>query len=248
PRGAERADDRDGRLTIITHREHTSMAGIFAFAEARDGDLRKVAQEVVTAARKLGDGLGEQVHAVILGGPGVREHAPELARFGADRIYVGESESLAKYSPEGFTTLVANFIKEHGCKAALFPASAMGKDLAPRVAARLGVGYANECTAIEAEGDQVVAVRPRYAGKVFARETFAGSPAVLSLRGNVFTPVENPGAGEVETLDVSLDTADFGAIVREIRAGAGEKLDVSEAPVIVAGGRGLRDPESFRLR
>jgi electron transfer flavoprotein alpha subunit len=93
----------------------------------------------------------------------------------------------------------------------------------------------------------VVAIRPRFAGKVFSRETFAASPAVMSLRMNVFNPQESPKAGEVQPLDVSLNAADFGEVVKEIRAAAGEKLDVAEAPVIVSGGRGMRDPENFKL-
>ncbi len=223
------------------------MAGILAFAEVRDGEVHKVAHEVVTAARQLADQLGEEVHAVVLGAAGVKDQAGSLGRFGADKIFVGESDALSRYSAEGFTTVLVNFVKEHGCTAALFPASALGKDLAPRVAARLGVGYANECTGVEAEGGGVIAVRPRFAGKVFSRETFDASPAVLSLRTNVFNPQESPKAGEVKPLDVSLNAADFGAVVREIRAAAGEKFDVSEAPVIVSGGRGMREPENFKL-
>jgi electron transfer flavoprotein alpha subunit len=223
------------------------MPAIFAFAEAREGEIRKVAQETVTAARSIADQTGGEVHAVVLGGSGVGEGAADLGRFGADRVFVAESDALASYSAEGYTTVVADFLRERGCEVALFPASAMGKDLAPRVAARLGVGYANECTGVEVEGGEVVGVRPRYAGKVFARERFAGKPAILSLRTNVFTPKESPRTAEVELLAVSLNQADFGAIVREIRAAAGEKLDVSEASVVVSGGRGLRDPENFRL-
>jgi electron transfer flavoprotein alpha subunit len=92
-----------------------------------------------------------------------------------------------------------------------------------------------------------VAVRPRYAGKVFARERFDAEPAVLSVRANVFTPVESPKAGSVHDLDVSMQGADFGAVVKEIRASAGAKLDVAEAPIVVSGGRGLREPENFRM-
>lgn len=223
------------------------MAAIFAFAEARDGEVRKVAREVVTAARRLADSMGGEVHAVVLGGPGVAGGAGELGRFGADAVFVAESAALEPYSPEGYTTVVVDFLKEHGCDVALFPASAMGKDLAPRVAARLGVGYAAECTGLEAEGGALVATRPQFAGKVFAKVGFGERPAVVSLRPNVFTPVERPAAGEVRSLNVSLDGADFGAIVREIRAAAGEKLDVSEAPIVVAGGRGLREPDNFRM-
>jgi electron transfer flavoprotein alpha subunit len=223
------------------------MPAIFAFAEAREGELRKVAYEVVTAARQLADRMGGEVHAVLLGGSGVGGAAGELGRYGADRVFVGESDAFAQYSPEGFTTVVVGFLKEHGCDAALFPATVQGKDLAPRVAARLGVAYANEATALESEGGALVVTRPEFAGKVVARVRLAEKPAVVSLRPNVFTPVESARAGEVQTLDVSVSQADFGAVVREIRAGAGERMDVGEAPVVVSGGRGLQGPENFRL-
>src|SRR5690606_31446203 len=107
-------------------------------------------------------------HAVVLGGGGVGGEAGGLGRYGADKVFVAESEALARYSPEGYTAVVVDFIREHGCSAAIFPATAMGKDLAPRVAARLGVGYAAECTAIEASGGELSVRRPRYAGKAFA--------------------------------------------------------------------------------
>lgn len=223
------------------------MPGIFAFAEAREGEIRKIAWETVTAARSVADQTGEEVHAVVLGGAGVGGSAGDLGRYGADRVFVGESDALAHYSPEGFTTVVVNFIREHACSAAIFPATAMGKDVAPRVAARLGVGYAAECTELAVEGGSLIATRPRFAGKVSARETFTAQPAVLSLRSNVIVPMENPRAGTVEPLDVALDAADFGAVVREIRVAAGEKLDVAEASIVVSGGRGLRGPEQFRL-
>jgi electron transfer flavoprotein alpha subunit len=223
------------------------MAGILAFAESRDGEIRKGAFEVVTAARALADALGTEVHAVVLGGSGAGAAAAELGRYGADKVFVGESDAFGHYSAEGFTTVLAGFVKEHGCDVALFPASALGKDLAPRVAARLGVGYAAEATALEVEGGKVVATRPEYAGKVFARVGFDASPAVISVRPNVFTPAESAKAGEVQKLDVSVNQADFGAVVREIKAAAESKLDVAEAPIVVSGGRGLGSPENFKL-
>src|SRR3712207_2038791 len=109
------------------------MPGIFAFAETRDGEIRKVAHEVVTAARQLADALGTEVHAVVLAGPGAGGAAAELGRVGADRVFVGESAAFGNYSAEGFTAVIAKFIQEHGCDAALFPASSLGRDLAPRV-------------------------------------------------------------------------------------------------------------------
>jgi electron transfer flavoprotein alpha subunit len=223
------------------------MPGIFAFAEARDGELRKVAPEVVTAARRVADASGSEVHAVLLGASGVAAAASELGRYGADKVFVGESGAFAHYSPEGFTTVIANFIREHGCEVAIFPASALGKDLAPRVAARLGVDYLSDATALEVEGGSLMVTRPRFAGKVFARAAASGKPAVVSVRPNVFQAAEAARAGEVQTLSVDLDGADFGAVVKEIRAAAGEKLDVGEAPVVISGGRGLQSPDNFKL-
>jgi electron transfer flavoprotein alpha subunit len=220
---------------------------IFAFAETREGELRKVAQEVVTAARTLADGLGTEVVAAVLGKPGTSGVAADLGRYGADRVLAGESESFDKYHPEAFTTVIASYLKENGCEAALFPATSLGRDLAPRVAARMGVEYLSEVTSLEVEGGQVVATRPKYAGKLNARVTVTGKPAVLALRPNSFNPAENVKAGTVEPLAVSLEGADFGVIVREIRAAAGEKMDVAEAPVIVAGGRGLGSAENFKI-
>jgi electron transfer flavoprotein alpha subunit len=223
------------------------MPGIFAFAETRDGELRKVSYEVVTGARRIADALGTEVHAVLLGAPGSGGAAAELAKYGADKVFVGESGAFEKYSPEGYTTVIAAFIKEHGCDAALFPPSAMGRDLAPRVAARLGVDYVSTATAVEPQGGGFVVTRPRYAGKVFSQVTLSDKPAVIGLGPNAYTPAENPKAGAVETLNVDLGSADFGAIVREIKAAAGEKLDVAEAPIIISGGRGLQGPENFKL-
>ena len=223
------------------------MPGIFAFVEARDGEIRKVAYETLAAARTVADLLGTEVHAVVLGSSGLRAQAAELGKYGADRIFVGESEALARYSAEGVTTVVASFLREHDCDVALCPGTAMGKDLAPRVAARLGVGYASDCTGLEVDGGSLVATRPRYSGKVFSRVAFTGRPAVASVRTSVFSPREGGGAAEVSDLDIALNAADFRAVVREIQAAAGEKLDVGEAPVVISGGRGLREPENFKI-
>jgi electron transfer flavoprotein alpha subunit len=223
------------------------MPGVFAFVEFREGELRAVSYECLTAARQVADALGTEVHAVVLGGPGVADVASGLGSFGADGVFVGESDALVHYSPEGFTTVATQFIRTHQCDAAIFAGTSLGKDLAPRVAARLGVGYASDCTGLEVVDGHVEVTRPRYAGKLSSRVELTGVPAVIAIRPNVFTPREKPAPGAVKPLDLSLDTADFGAIVREIQEAAGAKLDVGEAPVVVSGGRGLGDPENFKL-
>ena len=128
----------------------------------------------------------------------------------------------------------------------LFPASATGRDLAPRVAAQLGVPLAGEVTELGWEGGAVVATRPVYAGKALLKIRITASPAVLSLRPSVFTPVERPRAGTVES--PTLASADVGrVVVREVKAAAQGALDVAEAPIVVSGGRGLKEPANFAL-
>lgn len=222
------------------------MADIVAFIETRAGQIRRISHEALTAARTLADATGSEVHALVLGGPAVQDTA-SLASYGADRIAVAENDVLANYSGDGYAALAADYIRRTGARLAIFGGSALGKDLAPRVAARLGTGYAADCTELEVDADTVIATRPRYAGKVTAREAFESAPAVVTIRPNVFSPVEQPGAGKVETINAQLDAADLAAVVKEIRAAAGKKVDVAEASVVVAGGRGLRDPDNFKL-
>lgn len=223
------------------------MSGVLAFIEVREGEIRRVSREVVTAARSIADELGEEVVGLLVGPPGLSERAAELGTFGADRVLVAESEALHLYNAEAYTTITAGVIVERGSRVGVFAASAMGKDLAPRVAARLGAGYAAECTGFEIEDGMVIARRPRYAGKLLAREAFISEPAIVSVRQNIFTPRESLADGEIEFLPVTVDGVDAGAVVREIRAAAGKVLDVSEASIVVSGGRGLREAENFRL-
>ena len=223
------------------------MPGVFAFAETRAGELRKVSHETVTAARQVADELGAEVDALLLGGAGIGEAASELGTFGADRVWVGEGEVVAQYQPESYAAVAADLIREGEYSVAVFPASALGKDLAPRVAARLGVGYAGECTDLRIEDGKLIAIRPQYAGKVFAEIGFAERPAIVSVRSNIFTPVENARGGEKQSVEVPSAKPDLGSVIREVRAAAGEALDVAEAPIVVSGGRGLREPDNFKL-
>jgi len=221
------------------------MAGILAFAEARDGDIRKAAHEAITAARSVADDLGAEVHALVIGGPGTGAGAANLGRFGADRVLVAEHDGLTHYDAERYAGVLQERLSGGDYQAVVFPATALGKDLAPRVAARLNVDCATECTALEVENGALVATRPRFAGKVFARQRLEGSPAIVSVRANVFMPKPTDRTAEVETIEVH--AGEGRSIVREVKAASGEKIDVSEASIVVSGGRGLREPDNFKL-
>ncbi|HEY8312079.1 MAG TPA: hypothetical protein VIG47_16055, partial [Gemmatimonadaceae bacterium] len=174
------------------------MANVFAFAESRNGELRKIALEAVTAARAVADATGGQVHAFVAGATGIENCAPQLAKYGADEVVVAEHASFAKYNPEAVAAIVAERVRTGGYRVAIFPTSALGSDLAPRVAAKLGVGLVTDVTEIKLEGDAVIVKHPVNIGKVLATVKIASNPALVAIRANMFTPVESPHAGTIQ--------------------------------------------------
>ena len=188
------------------------MSKVLAVLELRDGNLRKVSFEVVTAAGRL----GPAVDAVVCSSNG----------------------------PEGCATAVAERAKSGGYGAVVFAATASGRDLAPRVAAKLGVAVAADVTDLAVEGDTIVATRPVYAGKALQKVRVLGKPAVVSVRPNVFTATVQASQVKPETLSVASPGR---VVVREIKAAPAGMLDVAEAQIIISGGRGLKDPANFKV-
>jgi len=223
------------------------MPNVLAYAETRSGELRKVALEAVTAARRLADAIGGEVHALLLGPPGIASRAAQLGEYGADVVIAVEHDHLGMYSPEAATATAATRIRDGGYRAAIFSASAQGRDLGPRVAARLRVPLAADVVAIELDGDRILAKHPMNIGKVTATLSLTGSPALLSVRPNAFTPAPNARTARLETAQPAADPAAARVVVKELRQGSGAKLDLGEAPVIISGGRGLKAAENFRL-
>src|SRR3954467_8340783 len=162
------------------------MADIFAFVETRGADIRKVGLEAVTAARMLADKSGGgEVHALVLGPPGIAARAGQLGQYGADSVAAVEHAALANYSPEVATATAAERIKSGGYRAAIFSTSAQGRDLAPRVAARLAVSVVTDVLSFEVEGESIVVRHPMNIGKVIATIVIGGTPAIIAMRPNV---------------------------------------------------------------
>jgi electron transfer flavoprotein alpha subunit len=223
------------------------MADVLAFAEQRDGEIRGAAREAVTAAALVAPGLGGRVTALVLGRPGVSAAAADLGRFGAAAIEVVEHAALSDYNGEGYATLVAERIKVGGYAAVIFPATTVGKDLAPRVAALLDVPLAGDITSLAAEGGVLTAVRPIYAGKAFATVRLDAQPALVSIRPNVFQPAEKAADGTVQTLRPEVASDAWRVRVVERKAAGDGAMDVSEATIVVSGGRGMKDPSHWPL-
>jgi electron transfer flavoprotein alpha subunit len=223
------------------------MANVFAYVETRGGEVRKVGLEAVTAARQLADKFGSEVHALLLGPPGIAAKATQIAQYGADSVIVVENAALSNYNPEVATATAADRIKSGGYRVAIFSTSAQGRDLAPRVAARLGVSIVTDVLSFETEGDAIVVKHPMNIGKVIATIAITGTPAVIAMRPNVVSPTQNAKAGRVENAQPAVDPASTRVKVIETRQGSREKLDLAEAPVVIAGGRGLKAAENFKL-
>jgi len=224
------------------------MANVFAFVESRGAEVRKVGLEAVTAARMLADKSGGgEVHALLLGPAGIAAKAAQLGKYGADVVITVEHPALANYSPEVATATAADRIKSGGYRVAVFSTSAQGRDLAPRVAARLGVSAVTDVLSFELEGDVVIVRHPINIGKVIATLAISGSTAVIAMRPNVIAPAQNAKAGRVENAQPAIDPGSTRVKVIETRQGGSGKLDLAEAPVVIAGGRGLKAKENFKL-
>jgi electron transfer flavoprotein alpha subunit len=217
---------------------------VLAVLETRDGALRKVSHETLAAARRLAGSEGS-VDALVFGAA-LPAPADGLEGLPATRVLAATHPDFVRYQPDGFSATVASLGANYG--AIVFAATATGKDLAPRVAAKLGVGLAADVVDLSHEGGAVVATRPVYAGKVIQKVRLRATPAIVSVRPNTFAPdgrIDGPAAAPIETVAVPA----FQARVRVtgIKAPDRGALDVTEAPIVVSGGRGLKDPTNFQL-
>ena len=218
------------------------MAGILVFVEQRDGEIRKASLQALGEAARQAAGPGWPVAAVLVG-PG---DAASLGTWGAKTVYHAEGADFAQYSAEGYAAAVVAAAEKAQPTAIFFAGTAMGRDLAPRTASRLGVGGLADVTGLKLEGEGFVARRPVYSGKAFATVDAAGKrPQIISLRPNVFAANETGGTAEVVALTGLTPT--IRAKVAEMIASGGGELDVAEADVVVSGGRGIKGPENFAL-
>jgi len=219
---------------------------ILAFAEQREGKFKKVGFEVTQAARKIADQLhGELVTLVI--GDSIHSIVPELGAYGASRVLVAENPRLKLPSTTAYAKIIAEAVKKEGASLVFLPASQMGKEIAPRVAAKLSAGLAADCIALDIEGGDIIATRPVYAGKSLTKVKVHSPVKVFSLRPNVFTASSANGASvAAENFLPALGDADFSTRVTGITVAHG-RPDVTEAGIVVSGGRGLKAPENFKI-
>jgi electron transfer flavoprotein alpha subunit len=217
---------------------------ILTFIEIRDGKIKKSSLEALSEAKRRADELGLPAAAAVAGDD---SFASDLFAHGAAKVFVLDNPQLASYSSQGYAMALAELVRETAPAAVFLAASAMGKDLAPRLAARLGAALASDCTKVAVKDGGLEFTRPIYAGKAFLTVALKSKPALATLRPNVFPLAAASVAGEIVKKPVSIPEDAIRGRVTEVLGEAGGELDVSEAEIIISGGRGMKAPESYAL-
>lgn len=215
---------------------------VLVLSEVRDQSLRNVSFEAIAAGKTISEG-GEVV-AVLLG-EGVASLSTELIQYGADRVVAVENDKLKTYTPDGYSQALLSVIQEEKPEGIIFGHTALGKDLSPKIAAKLSSGLISDATAIEITGGNVVFTRPIYSGKAFEKKIVTDGTIFATIRPNNIAPLEKDEGRTGETSTLSVDIKDLRTIVKEVVRKATEGVDLSEAKVIVAGGRGVKSEDGF---
>ena len=218
------------------------MSKILIFTESNENSLKRGTLELLTAARKSGG----DIHAVVLGS-NANELVAELGKNGAKNVHVCDSLDFNQYNPQAFAQAMEKIIGEINPEIILASASMLSRDLFPRVAAKLGAGVASDCTELNIEGNSITVRKPLYAGKCSAQVNFKSDLKIALMRPNQL-PVEEGSESEPATVHKhDFSPTDLKTLVKDIVKGTSEKLDLTEANIIVAGGRGLKEADNFKL-
>lgn len=223
---------------------------VYVFAEQRDGELQKVGIELVGEAKKLAADLGQQVVAILLGN-NVKDKAKDLVAHGADKVIVVDDPMLSEYVTEPYTKAVTQIIKEKEPEIVLYGASSIGRDLAPRVSARIHTGLTADCTGLEIDEESklLLMTRPAFGGNIMATivcEDFR--PQMATVRPGVMKALDadDSRTGEIEEFAVEFTAEDMNVKIREVVKTAHKSVDITEAKILVSGGRGVASAEGFK--
>ena len=209
--------------------------GVFAITEQRDGELRKVSFEAVSEGRRVADGLGTELTAVLLGS-GVDGLAEELKKYGPDKILVADDAGLAEYTTDAYSNVLAELIQSSDPAVIIMGASAQGKDLAGRLAAKLDAGVAMDVVKVQLENGNLTYNRPMFGGKINADVEIEGAPQIVVIRPNVMDITEAATDSAIEKAAVQLVEAKTAIVEKKMETG--DKVELTEADIIVSGGRG----------
>jgi len=223
--------------------------GILLVAELKGTELAPITKQIVGAARKMAEEKKLSVSAIAIG-KGIGDTANTLIKLGADNVFICDSLEVENFIDESYAKIVAELSARISPKVILGGASFFGKELFPRLAAKLNSGLAPDITGLEWDGENILATRPIYGGKAILKVTPAGAgPQIATLRPKAFADAvaDTNHSGNIE--QIAYDYAKYGArakVLEKISEG-GQTISLTDADIIVSGGRGLREPDNFKL-
>ena len=220
--------------------------GILTFIEFRDGEPLRAGLEALGAARQIAEALGEPLTALVLG-PNAEADAQKVAKFGAAKVLAGTSGALGAFDSTAFAKAIAAAASTVDPRGVFLGCNLHGRDLAARLAARLDAGLLSDCLELSVDGQEVHAVRAIYAGKARAKVRATQEPYVVTPRVNMFDPPAEGGESPIEAFDPGVSDADVKAPVLSFEKKESDRPELTEASIIVSGGRGLKGPENFHL-
>lgn len=216
---------------------------IIVLGETRDGQLRNVTFEAIAAGKTMAQG-GEVIGVVI--GDSVQLLAQELIYYGADRVLIVEDEKLAHYTSDGYAQALQAVIDQEQPEGIVMGHTALGKDLSPKIAAKLDAGLVSDATAVEEENGDIHFTRPVYSGKAFEKVAIQEGLLLATVRPNNIEPLQKDESRSGEISSVSASISDLRTIIQDVVRKSAEGVDLSEAKVIIAGGRGVKSAEGFQ--
>ena len=225
--------------------------GIWVFAEQRGGQLQKVSLELLGKGKDIAGKLGVELTAVLLGHD-IKNLSKDLLAYGADKVIVADNELLKNYTTDGYTKVMCDIINEKKPEIVLIGATFIGRDLGPRVAARLSTGLTADCTGldIDNESKNLMMTRPAFGGNLMATiECAEHRPQMATVRPGVFERLakDENRTGTIETISVKLTKEDIKTEVLEVVKSAKDMVDIGEAEIIISGGRGIGNKDNFSL-
>ncbi|RXT14651.1 electron transfer flavoprotein subunit alpha/FixB family protein [Ammoniphilus sp. CFH 90114] len=215
---------------------------VLVLGETRDGVLRNVSFEALSAAQLVAE--GGSIVAVVLGS-GDDRYVKELAQYGASQVILVDHDQLTQYTSDAYTQALKQVWNEVLPDVVFMGHTSIGKDLAPRIAARLGLGLVSDITDLELDGGDIVFTRPIYAGKAFQKKKFVEGTIVATIRPNNISLAQPEPDRTAEAISLTVDIKDLRTLVKEVARKTVDGVDLSEAKVVVAGGRGVKSTEGF---
>lgn len=216
---------------------------IIVLGEARQGELRNVSFEAIAAAKQISEG-GEVVGLLL--GNEIGNHANEMIQNGADRVVIAQHESLAIYTPDAYIQAIMQIIQAENPQGFILGHTSIGKDISPRIATRLKSGLISDAVSVEGKGEQIIFTRPIYSGKAFEKKVIMDGLVFATIRPNNIPVLEKDEGRTGEIATVNVDIKNLRTIVKDVVRKATSGVDLSEAKIVVSGGRGIKSKDGFK--